>query len=246
MNEVAVTENQTDRLIEVAFKQAVPIEQMQQLFDLKLKADAAFARNAYVKAMAQFKRTPPRVVKNKTVSFSGTSYTHATLGTIAEVVIPALAEHGFSHRWINDQSDQISVTCVITHELGHSEQNTLRARPDDSGKKNPIQQVASAVTYLQRYTLLGALGLATHDQGDDDSRAAYTETGEVFHLEDWLPTIAGANEEATLTAIYWDMVNAMKAAKDTSALQRVKDACAARKAEILAGKEPERVPGQEG
>ncbi len=75
-----------------------------------------------------------------------------------------LAAHGFSHRWDTKQADgRIEVSCILTHNLGHSESTTLEASPDSSGKKNAIQQVASTVTYLQRYTLLAACGLATKD-----------------------------------------------------------------------------------
>ena len=44
------------------------------------------------------------------------------------------------------------------------------AAPDDTGKKNSIQQVASTVTYLERYTFLSITGLAVEDQIDDDGQ----------------------------------------------------------------------------
>jgi hypothetical protein len=52
--------------------------------------------------------------------------------------------------------------------MGHSEENTLMAGKDDSGNKNGIQAIGSTVTYLQRYTLKAALGLAA---GADDDGA---------------------------------------------------------------------------
>jgi len=51
--------------------------------------------------------------------------------------------------------------------MGHSESVTLQSATDDSGKKNNIQALGSAITYLQRYTLLSITGLATEDQDDD-------------------------------------------------------------------------------
>ena len=33
---------------------------------------------------------------------------------------------------------RIAVTCVLTHEMGHSEETTLEALPDTSGSKNSI------------------------------------------------------------------------------------------------------------
>jgi hypothetical protein len=46
----------------------------------------------------------------------------------------------------------------------------MNSGPDDSGGKNKIQAIASAKSYLERYTLLAITGLATKDM-DDDGRA---------------------------------------------------------------------------
>ena len=43
----------------------------------------------------------------------------------------------------------------------------MSAPADSSGSKNPVQQIGSTMTYLQRYTLIGALGLTTADKDDD-------------------------------------------------------------------------------
>jgi len=106
------------------------------------------------------------------VSFGTTKYSHSTLGYISETVIPLLSMHGLSHSWeIHQEAKDITVTCKVAHILGHSASVSMTSPPDDSGSKNKIQQVASTVTYLQRYTLLSALGLAT-DETDDDGRGA--------------------------------------------------------------------------
>jgi hypothetical protein len=91
---------------------------------------------------------------------------------VCGAVVEALGTHGFSHRWDTEQPDSgmIAVTCSITHAMGHCETTRMVAPPDNSGKKNVIQQVASTITYLQRYTLLAACGLATNEQLDDDGR----------------------------------------------------------------------------
>jgi hypothetical protein len=66
------------------------------------------------------------------------------------------------------------VTCVLSHNLGHSEETTLSGPPDKTGNKNDIQAIGSTLTYLQRYSLMQALGLAASN--DDDGNAA--DTGE--------------------------------------------------------------------
>lgn len=160
-----------------ALQAGVSIEQMQGLLAIQKEWEANEARKAYVAAMAEFKKNPPEIFKRKAVEFTTrdgdtTSYKHATLGDVTTAIINGLAQHGISHRWDTKQAEgRIVVTCILTHNMGHSESTSLEAAPDASGKKNGIQQVASTVTYLQRYTLLGASGLATKDMDDDGAGA---------------------------------------------------------------------------
>lgn len=159
-----------------AMQKGADIAQIEKFMDLQMKWEADQARKAFVSDMAEFKKNPPRITKDKQVAFNGTSYMHATLGNVTGAIVEGLARHGFSHRWDTVQDGaQIVVTCILTHKQGHSERTTLSAGRDDSGKKNNIQQMASTVTYLQRYTLLSATGVATNDQEDDDGAGSQAE-----------------------------------------------------------------------
>jgi len=173
-----VTTSAPAALIQYAMEKGADIEKLEQLYALQLRFEGNEARKAYVAAMARFKKNPPEIVKDKLVTFKTdkgvTSYTHATLGEVCEKIVAGLAEHGFSHRWIPARLDggMIEVSCVITHELGHSEETTLSAGLDQSGGKNNIQAMVSTKTYLERHTLLAATGLATRDMDDDDGRGS--------------------------------------------------------------------------
>ncbi|MDP9090311.1 MAG: hypothetical protein M3O26_16415, partial [Pseudomonadota bacterium] len=82
---------------------------------------------------------------------------------IVEEVIPKMSKYGLFHTWIPRQRDdkQIEISCVIQHALGKkSEPTTLFAPPDGTGGKAPIHAIAATTTFLQRYTLLMACGLA--------------------------------------------------------------------------------------
>lgn len=161
-------------LLRIVTERGATPEQIAQYMDLMDRQEAKMARQAFVRAMAAFKKNPPDIYKNKRVEHSGIAYDHATLGNICEQIIGALAEHGISHKWTIEQpgTGMIRVTCTLTHELGHSENTSMEAPADNSGKKNPIQSIASAVSYCERYTLLAATGIAVKEQGDDDGRAA--------------------------------------------------------------------------
>lgn len=162
------------RVVELAMGQGANAEQLGQLLALQERHEANEARKAYNAAMAQFKANPPKVFKDKRVAFDSkggrTAYNHATLGNVVSTVSAALSGHGLAATWKTETQDggSVRVTCRITHEAGHFEETSLTSAPDGSGGKNSIQAIGSAVTYLQRYTLLALCGLATYE--DDDGQ----------------------------------------------------------------------------
>lgn len=169
-NAIAATPTPSD-LLRLAIDKGADLDRLERLMDLQAKWEAGQARKAFTAAMTDLKSRNLIVRKDKSVAFSGTAYTHSSLAEVVETVVRHMADAGLSHRWtVAQEAKQITVACVITHELGHSEQVVMTAAPDDSGKKNAIQQVASTITYLQRYTLMAACGLASRDMPDDDGR----------------------------------------------------------------------------
>jgi ABC-type sulfate transport system substrate-binding protein len=168
-------------LLRIAVETGADLDRLEKLMALQERWEANEARKAYVAAMTAFKAEPLEIIKRKTVEFSGTKYNHAELSDVTQVVCPAMAKHQLSHRWdVTQAGDRITVDCVITHVLGHSEKVTMEAMPDSSGKKNAIQQVASTISYLQRYTLLAATGVATKGMDDDAQGFAKVNTDEVW------------------------------------------------------------------
>lgn len=154
------------------------LERLEKLLDLKDRWDRAEAVKAYAAAKVAFKSDPPRIVKDKHVKFTNragtvTEYDHATHAEVTGKISEALARHGFTHSWsMAQEQNKITVRCTLLHIAGHSESVELFSLSDDSGGKNSIQAVASANTYLQRYTLLAVCGLSTGDMPDDDGAGA--------------------------------------------------------------------------
>lgn len=161
-------------MIAKANESGASIEQMTQLFELQLKWEANEARKAFNEAIASFKAHGIRIIKDKKVAYSSTKYNHASLGNVVEQVTSIMSQYGLSHTWDVKQSDgNITVTCRIAHVKGHADTVSMSGEADNSGQKNKIQQIGSTITYLQRYTLLSALGLATYE--DDDGRGGKKE-----------------------------------------------------------------------
>ena len=207
------------QMLQVAMDRGADLEKMQQLMDLQQRWEASEARKAFVAAMTAFKANPPDIIKTKLVSYGNTNYKHATLADVCSAAIQGLAQHGISHRWEVDQSDKITVTCVLTHEMGHSERVSMTASADTSGQKNPIQAIASAVSYLQRYTLMSITGLAAREQ-DDDGQAAGTDTITAEQAADIeaLASEVGADVAKFLRYMRADSIEAIPATSYKSAI----------------------------
>lgn len=142
-------------------------ERIERFIVLKERIDATNAKKTFDAAIALAKASIPPVVKNRK---GHNEKSYADFAAIAAVVDPIIAPLGLSYRFRTAQTDKISVTCVLTHEGGHAEENTLSGPADASGSKNAIQAIGSTLTYLQRYTLVQALGIAASE--DDDGKAA--------------------------------------------------------------------------
>lgn len=161
-----------------AVAEGAGIEVLTKLMDLQDRWEKNHARKAFGAAMALAKAEIPTIVKNRHVGFDSktggarTDYRHEDLGEIDKIVTPILAKHGlwWRSRTSNAPNEPITVTVIIEHRDGHYEENTLRGPPDNSGNKNSIQAIGSTQTYLQRYALKAALGLAASN--DDDGHAA--------------------------------------------------------------------------
>jgi len=170
----AVRTNQD--LLAYALDKGAGVEVLEKLMALQERHEANEARKAYHKAMAAFKADPPQISKNRHVKFTTskgtTEYDHASLDHAADEIGKAMAKHGLSASWKTDHNGTITVKCIITHELGHSESTSLSAPADTSGSKNPIQSLGSTISYLQRYTLLAITGLAAKGQDDDGAGAS--------------------------------------------------------------------------
>jgi len=163
--------NGVSPLVQMLASGQLQAENVQQALDLQKQYDKHEAEKAYHAAMAVFRSQVSNVVNDS----KGHNSTYASLGAVTRAVTPALTANGFNFKWTDEQdhaNSTITVTCHVTHAQGHSEKTSLTSNYETSGNKNDIQAIASAKSYLNRYTLSGLLGLATED---DDGRGAHSE-----------------------------------------------------------------------
>ena len=150
-------------------------ETLERLLSLQERWERNAAAKIYDEAMAAAAAELPAIIKDRTVSHGAgkTQYRYESLAAIEKAVRPVLSKHGLHYRWRTGRDgDTITVTCIVSGH-GHHEENTLAGPPEISGAKNPVQAIGSAITYLQRYTLKAALGIAASE--DDDATALNSE-----------------------------------------------------------------------
>jgi hypothetical protein len=158
-------------MIDRAVTSGASVEALEKLMALQERWEANQGRKAFDQAIAEAKAKLPAIIKNQTANRGNAgSYKYEDLAQIAAQIDPVLSEFGLSYRFRTDtDGGKIKVTCIVSHREGYSETTSLESGADTSGAKNAIQAMGSAVTYLQRYTLKAALGLAA--SRDDDTKA---------------------------------------------------------------------------
>lgn len=178
MNKLATTQENNivpsqdpNNLIALAVEQGADPEQLGKLLDLQERWQAGEAKKSYFNALSQFQSIVPALKRTK----QGHNYKYTPLPDIAEQIRKPLLDCGLTYRFEMDHSEFIKVACIVTHVDGHSERTEMSAGADTSGSKNDVQAVGSTVSYLQRYTLIGALGITTADE-DMDGRLSKGET----------------------------------------------------------------------
>lgn len=163
-------------MLEKAVTSGASLEMVEKLMALQERWEANQARKAFDEAIAAAKAEIKPVVRNAT---GHNAKKYADFSAIANAVDPIISKHGLSYRFRTNQTDRIAVTCILSHKSGHFEETTLAGPADASGSKNAIQAIGSTLTYLQRYSLVQALGLAASN--DDDGKAG--GVGETISLE---------------------------------------------------------------
>lgn len=161
-------------MIAKAVTDGASIEAIERLMALKREHDKEVAKRAFTEALAKFQEECPEIRKTKHVDVDLKSggkmkYSYAPLPDIERQIKSLMVKHGFTKEWRPSYTDKgkIRIVCVLTHIGGHSTETPMEADADTSGSKTAMQAQGSSITFMQRYTLLGALGITTADQDID-------------------------------------------------------------------------------
>jgi hypothetical protein len=166
----ALTQATPNVLLQMAISQGADLDRLERLMALQVQWEEREAVKAYNAAFSAFKAEAVKIIKNRNVTagpLAGKKY--AELFAVVNAITPALSAHGLSAAWktTKDEKDWIEVTCTLKHVDGHAESVSMGGPPDAGGAKNKIQERASTITYLQRYTLKAITGLSEQDDDSD-------------------------------------------------------------------------------
>lgn len=152
---------------------SVDIDKMERLMKMH---EAALERNAkasYSAALSAMQPELPVIVQKGQIKVNDVvRSTYAKWEDVNDAIKPHLAKHGFAISFRTGQVDgKISVTAVLSHHAGHSEETTMLLPIDTSGSKNAVQSIGSSVQYGKRYTASALLNITSRGE-DDDGKAA--------------------------------------------------------------------------
>jgi len=160
------------QLIErMAMNPEINIERVQQLISMQERMEERqFARNskmAYDAAFAIMQGQLPIIAEDK--EHGGTKSTYATFDAINQAIRPALSENGFSLKFrIHQEAAKVSITGILAHKGGYSEETTIELPVDTGGQKNNVQAIGSTQSYGQRYVTKALLSLSSRKSDDDN------------------------------------------------------------------------------
>ena len=176
---IVPVDNSPAALMQIAMSKGMDLDKLEKMLELQERYEANEAKKAFIRAMAKFKANPPDIYKDKKNTQFDSMYT--SLSGLVNKTIPKLSEYGLSHNWnySTAANGNPEVTCVLTHELGHSISVTQDAAPIQLKNKggqivtNPIQQVKCTQTYLKITTFEAVTGLVSREANlNDDGNAS--------------------------------------------------------------------------
>lgn len=161
---------------------SVDIDKMERLLEMQERVLSRQAREAYTAALAEMQPKLPVITERGKIlnKASEVQSTYARWEDVNEAIRPFLAEHGFSLSFRTGRTGaDVTVTGVLAHRDGHSEETTITLPSDGSGAKNAVQAVGSSTSYGKRYTAFALLNITSKGEDDDgESATKYKADGE--------------------------------------------------------------------
>lgn len=176
IHQIAVAQDPYMSLIQMAVSNDFDLVKLEGLMNLQERYENKKAEKSFYEALSKFQSECP-VIEKKGLTYNNTLY--GKFEDISIAIKPVLAQTSLGYRFEQDQdlqSKMIKVTCIVSHKDGFFKETSMSAPADTSGNKNFIQAVGSTITYLKRYTLTSALGIAVGGEDNDGEDCSTSES----------------------------------------------------------------------
>lgn len=174
------------------------VDKLERLLGMYERITARQAKAAYTQALVAVKPKLPVIDRRGRIEITDKathtkviqSTPYAKWEDIDEKITPILNAHGLvlSFRSGVALDGKVTVTGVLSHEQGHSEETTMTLPHDSTGSKNAVQAVGSTTSYGKRYTATLLLNIRTKGEDDDGVKGgapdaiSEEQAGQIFDL----------------------------------------------------------------
>lgn len=194
------------------------VDSMERLLALHERMQDRQAKAAYNEALAVLQPLLPVITERGAIRDRGGNVQsrYAMWDDIIEAIRPLLSQHGFALSFrVGQDGEKITVTGVLAHKGGHSEETTIKLPADMSGSKNAVQAVGSSTSYGKRYTACALLNITSKGEDDDGQKAGAgaTISAEQKQVLIDLMKETGADTAKFLEYMQIDTLDEMPAAK---------------------------------
>lgn len=198
------------------------VNKLERLMDMYERLESRKAEQEFHAALARMQVELPEISERGEIKHNGKLIsTYAKWEDVNRSIKPVLHRHGFALTFRVETAEKVTVEGVLSHSAGHCERTSITLPADTSGSKNPVQAVASSVSYGKRY-VAGALLNLTSGEMDDDGMAAggadRISDDQIANLEALIEEV-GANKPAFLKFFLIDKLEYMPARRYDEAVK---------------------------
>jgi len=167
----------SNRLIELAINQNVPVETLERLLAMDERIRATNAEQQFNEALSAVQRELGRVAADANNPQTRSKY--ATYAALDRALRPVYTAHGFALSFDTAEGapdNCVRVLCYLSHAAGHVRTYKIDMPADGKGAKGgdvmtKTHAAGSAMSYGMRYLLKGIFNVAIGEDDDDGNGA---------------------------------------------------------------------------
>jgi len=178
-NDLTIHEEATPAtMLREAIAKGMDAASIQTLTDVFFRFEERRSEREFNAALAAFQSESPTILKKTKISFPtkrGGRFDsqYAEMDDLVEQTKSLREKHGFSFSFRREITDKlITVGCILRHRGGYQTETTFSVPTPKDFLISEQHAIAGAVTFCERYSFRGALGITT-GMPDDEGKGAF-------------------------------------------------------------------------